>query len=48
MFNIIDKSRNKSSNLNDSLTSNDENDIDIMNNNEKMSDKELAAFRKKK
>jgi len=47
MFNIIDKSRNKSSNLNDSLTSNDENDIDIMNNNEKMSDKELAAFRKK-
>ena len=47
MFNIIDKSRNKSSNLNDSLTSNDENDIDIMNNNGKMSDKELAAFRKK-
>ena len=47
MFNIMDSSKNKS-NLNDSLSSNDENDFDpFLNNPEKMNDKELAAFRKK-
>ena len=47
MFNIMDKNKNKS-NLNDSLSSNEDNDFDpILNNPEKMNDKELAAFRKK-
>ena len=47
MFNIMDSSKNKS-NLNDSLSSNDENDFDpFLNNPEKMNDKELAEFRKK-
>ena len=47
MFNIMDKSKNKSS-LNDSISSNDEDDIDpFLNNQEKLNDKDLAAFRKK-
>ena len=47
MFNIMDKSKNKG-NLNDSISSNDDNDIDpFLNNPENMNDKELAAFRKK-
>ena len=46
MFNIIDKSKNKS-NLNDSLSSNDENDLDADIEKEKMNDKDLVAFRKK-
>ena len=47
MFNIMDKSKNKT-NLNDSISSNDEGDFDpFLNNTEKMNDKELAAFRKK-
>ena len=47
MFNIMDKSKNKG-NLNDSISSNDDNDFDpYLINQEKMNDKELAAFRKK-
>ena len=47
MFNIMDKSKNKS-NLNDSMSSNEEDDFDpFLNNQEKLNDKDLAAFRKK-
>ena len=48
MFNIMDKSRNNKTNLNESLSSNDEEDFDpFLNNKDKLNDKELAAFRKK-
>ena len=47
MFNIMDKSKSKG-NLNDSISSNDDNDLDpMLINQDKMNDKELAAFRKK-
>ena len=47
MFNIMDKTKNKS-NLNDSLSSNDEDDLDpFLGGQEKLNDKDLAAFRKK-
>ena len=48
MFNIMNKSRNNKTTLNESLSSNDDDDFDpFLNNKDKLNDKELAAFRKK-
>ena len=48
MFNIMNKSRNNKTILNESISSNDEDDIDpYLNNKDKLNDKELVAFRKK-
>ena len=47
MFNIMDRTKNKG-NLNDTISSKDDNDFDpFLINQEKMNDQELAAFRKK-
>ena len=46
VFNIMDKSKIKA-NSPDSISSNDENENDPMNQEDKLNDKELAAFRKK-
>ena len=47
MFNIMDKSRLKNNSGVDSISSNDENDLDQLAKESKMNEKELAAFRKK-
>ena len=47
MFNIMDKSKNRSK-LNESISSNEEEDLDaFLSGQNKMNDKDLAAFRKK-
>jgi hypothetical protein len=47
MFNIMDKSKIKNNTSVDSISSNDENDLDQLALEGKMNEKELAAFRKK-
>jgi len=47
MFNIMDKSKLKNNSSADSISSNDENDYDLLAKENNMDEKELAAFRKK-
>ena len=47
MFNIMDKSRLKNNSAVDSISSNDDNDLDQLAKESRMNEKELAAFRKK-